>query len=521
MGCPAREEPVACSAREEFANGAEFAPADMKKGLEKIQKRFGDLLLEHVKSCLVYNSELKTFLERQADGEWIEVQKDQAIGALWNYFQITDLRKRLFDGEGRAVGWEQCSDAEDILFYLTRMNRVHISSKQGFAGYRAGIHEIGGTKCLTLKQLSILRPQKGPWDTIRRFLTHLFGGQDGAPDGHRQFERFLTWCSVLLRVVHGIYHGNKRLPKAQSTFLVLMLIGPSQMGKSFTINHILSPMLGGVTANPFQHMAGETAFNADTATPILQVCDDARSANSHEQRKQRAQWLKEACTGGPVRIHGKGRDAVSIPLLWAHVYSMNDGEDSITAAPALIEGMLERLLVLRTTDVLWPGFANNHLPGKREQLEEAIHGELAAFVHHLLYEFIPAEDLLGSSFGCKDFIHPEIKGRLDALTPEARLRDALVGRVLDRDFEGSANSLLGLMQTHLAEFERAHFPTSPYTLGRSLSKLCRMYPDEFTDAGKSGDVAVYHIRLKRTVKVPNSSSWSQGHGNGAMQEGSR
>jgi len=83
------------------------------------------------------------------------------------------------------------------------------------------------------------------WETIKTLLTQMFGGE--------QLEFFYGWLKMAYQSL------------TEGTFVpgqIPVFAGPRDCGKSLIQNKIITPILGGRDAKPYQYMVGATTLLA-------------------------------------------------------------------------------------------------------------------------------------------------------------------------------------------------------------------------------------------------------------------
>jgi hypothetical protein len=122
-------------------------------------------------------------------------------------------------------------------------------------------------------------------------------------------------------------------------------------------------------------------------------------------------------------------------------------------------------------------------------------------------KYIPPEWCTSSSFGCKEFIHPDIERQVEMGTPESTLKDIILdylqssqyfgsGSTEGIDFSGNASTLLTEMLESSAHREGLRTLTKNVIgFGRRLGDLCTIYPKHFRKVGRHENCQNYDISI--------------------------
>ncbi|MDR1890578.1 MAG: hypothetical protein LBQ23_00125 [Puniceicoccales bacterium] len=308
------------------------------------------------------------------------------------------------------------------------------------------------------------------------------------------------------RNAYEIYVDGKDIHDVCLTGLTLILCGKSQVGKTYIAN-LITKIFGGVLGQPFKSMTGKTEFNADCARAIHLSIDDQTGTRTYEQRKDHGQRLKSMLSGSAQWIQPKHVNAFTAPLYQRVTYSFNSDRDSFSTFPALSEGVRERILALRTNPEKWILFKNAVTVEERNNLDHIVNSELSGLLHYLMYEYIPPKFCISSSFGCKEFIHPDIERQVELGTPESTLK----GLILDYlhsshylrsglpegiNFSGNTSALFeGMLESPAHRDGVRTLAKNVISFGMRLGELCAIYPKHFRKTGRQDNCQNYDISI--------------------------
>ena len=321
----------------------------------------------------------------------------------WITFDQSRIRRHLKAAGLSPQKPEGCllSPLEEELTVIEEQYNVDYAGP--LAGYPAGIHNSQEKRILVTQSPNIIRPAPGDWPTLRALLTGLF-----VDENHDQLPYLFGW----LKVGYEALSQNQRRPGQ-----VLVLCGPRDCGKSLFQN-LITKILGGRSAKPYQFMTGGTAFNADLFEAEHLMIEDDQSSTDTRARRNFGSKIKEFTVNDTQRCHPKGRQAITLSPFWRVSATVNNEPENLMVLPPLDESLLDKLMLFRAYKHPMPMPTDTN--EERTAFLATLHGELSAFVGFLAKWEIPPH-LRGSRFGVTHFHHPEIVEALNELAPEARL----------------------------------------------------------------------------------------------------
>jgi hypothetical protein len=305
---------------------------------------------------------------------------------------------------------------------------------------------------------------------------------------------------------YEIYVNGKDVSDVCLTGVALILCGKSQVGKSY-ITNLITKIFGGIVEQPFKSMTGKTEFNDDCAKAIHLSIDDQTGTRTYEQRKDHGQRLKAMLSGSAQWIQAKHVDVFTSPLYQRITYSFDSDRDSFSMFPALSDGVRERILALLANPKKWIGFKNAVAREERTSLGPTITNELSGVLYHRMNKYIPQEWCITSSFGCKEFIHPDIERQMEMGTPESTLKCLILdylqssqylgsGSTEGIDFYGNACTLLpGMLESSAHREGLRTLTKNVISFGRRLGDLCTIYPRHFRKIGRQDNCRNYDISI--------------------------
>jgi len=265
------------------------------------------------------------------------------------------------------------------------------------AGYRSGdFRTSAGDLVLVTRGVSPARPERGKWAFLQKFITQLL------PEPVQQ-DRFIYWLANSYRaLVNGTFSPGQ----------CLVLIGPSQCGKNFA-QTLITELFGGRVARPYEWFIGETAFNGELAQCEHWMISDERGSTDIRTRRAFGNAIKRAVAEQMLRVHPKGRQAITVERTFRRVtISCNEEPENVQVLPPLDDSILDKLIVLKCSAA--------ELSSDYGKNMKQLRAELPAMAYYLTKVDVPKE-LAKGRFSLEAYQHPEIVSLLYEQAPEFRL----------------------------------------------------------------------------------------------------
>lgn len=381
----------------------------------------------------------------------------------WMPMNETNTRRRLKTHGFSTVlqDGESLSPIDDAL--LTIQDERNIDYFGEVAGWKAGLHDMLGRQVLVSTSAALITPQEGECPVLMALLEGMLTDPE-----HPQMDYLLGWLKVGLDCLY-----SRRFRPGQA----LVLAGPRECGKSL-LQSLFTRMFGGVSAKPYQYMIEATSFNADLFGAGHLMIEDEASSTDIRTRRSFGSHLKQFASAGSQRCHPKGRDPISLLPFWRLSVSVNDEPENLLVIPPLDESLADKIILLRClrAPMPMPLLTNRD----HQAFEEALVGELPAFIHWLLHKCEIPAGLHSDRYGIQAFQHPALLIALGELAPETRLQE-LVDRVLfssssllNNEWEGLASELeTKLRESSAAAFETRNLLHFPSACGTYLARLMK------------------------------------------------
>lgn len=344
------------------------------------------------------------------------------------------------------------------------------------AGHPAGLFKAPGDKrILVTSERRAIAPKAGNSERLEKFLAELLPGD--------QFQMFCYWLKI----------GLQSLTKGDfAPGQMIVLCGQGGCGKSL-LQALITEMFGGRAAKPYRYMTGRTNFNSDLAGAEHLVIEDENSSSSITARREFGTAIKDWTVNREISVHGKGREALTLPFFRRLSLSVNDEPENLMILPPLDSSILDKLMLFKCA------FAQ--MSGERSKNWQALTAGLPAFIHEVLRMPIP-KALRDDRFGVKAFHNQELIEQLDAISPENRL-ESLIEQVLfskkedDQGFwRGTAEELEAALRNSAFAFAVERLLYFASACGVYLARLQAKHPNRFNKVKNRGKT-LWVIKPKR------------------------
>lgn len=379
------------------------------------------------------------------------------------------LRVRNFRNRPNPEAGEAVSQIDRILDAATEKHAVDLCIR--LAGWKAGVYEMEGGRVLVLDSPILIEPRKGEWPTIESFL--------GALLGSKQSQYFCAW----LKVAYEALRTGRRTPGQ-----CLIIAGPSGCGKTLLQSLIITPILGGRSADPKAFFFGRTDFNVELMAAEHWLIGEVPSSARYDDRLFFGERIKEVVANNTQRLHKKNRDAVTVSPFIRPTITLNDEPEKLGCLPPLTEDFKEKIMLFKAGPALdfWKRF--DDAEDLRESVRAAFERELPAFLNYLIDWPIP-EDFRDRRYGVCSFYDHELFETVN----EADHAELLLG-LIDVELwrlspSGSAwrGKACELQKALLADDSEVKGPArqilhvSPSRCGQILRSLAKRYPSRVAE----------------------------------------
>lgn len=362
------------------------------------------------------------FFDAGKNGYWIRNLRGAWISINETQFKRI-LKQRGFSPKVREEAY--VSPLDEILIEIQQCCDVHYAG--ALAGHTAGVYDMGERRILVTESPRIIPAKPGEWRTLRAFIEGLL--YDPQFDQHPYL---YGWLKVSYETLLA---GEKRPGQG------LTLAGPHGCGKSL-LQNLITLILGGRSARPYQFMSGLTSFNSDLFEAEHLMIEDEQASTDIRARRNFGAQLKNVTVVDWQRCHAKNRVALSLAPFWRLSITVNDEPENLMVLPPIDDSIEDKLIILRASKKAMP--MPTATLEQRKLFWAKLVSELPAFLHFLTQWEIPSE-LVNERFGITHFHHPEILAAIDSLAPEFRLLRLIDEELFQRGeagaWDGSAEQL--------------------------------------------------------------------------------
>jgi hypothetical protein len=431
-------------------------------------------------SEILYAHQQNVFWVKNEDGGFIQMD----TASVKRYLKVLGIRARPPESGGP-------SSMDRTLVRIQREQDVQYAG--ALAGYRMGVHEIMNNRILVTESPTFIEPRAGGWLTIQAFLEGLL--KEGTLD---QTPYLYGWLKT---AVEALRAGAIRPGQA------LVLAGNAGAGKSL-LQNLITEMLGGRIAKPYQFMTGTTSFNAELFRAEHLAIEDEASSTDIRTRRKFGAMIKNLIVNEVQSCNQKFCTPVSLKPFWRISITVNDEPEHLLVLPPIDGSLEDKFILLKAHLRQMPMPTGSN--AQRRAFWDTLISEIPGFLHFLMTWEIP-QDLRSERYGVRAYHHPELLAAIDELSPEVRfltIVDAVIfANPLRKDFECKAIDLerrLTDQDSGLAHQARAllHFYNACSTY---LTRLSDKKPDRVTERRVHG-LRLWKITPPRPAVVCQSVS---------------
>ena len=303
---------------------------------------------------------------------------------------VLELRKAGFSP--RPKKGHCLSEVETAILAICNENRIDEIAPVIWADPKDRVVLYNGRRILNDSSLKPIEPADDGdpsfWPFIDNWLSNMF-----ANEGKRKtLHYFYAW-------LRRFY--NSVLIREAAQGQALLLVGPTNRGKSLLSNRVIAPLVGGY-ADASDYLSGQTQFNKDLAKSAAWLVDDTVSAASFQDQRRATELIKRTVANPRMEYHAKYVDAINIPWSGRVVMSLNMDPNSLSVIPSLDSSNRDKLIALRLKRKSSIKFPSN------AEVERTIAKELPHFARWLLDWEVPKNVVGDSRFGVVSYIDQQI-----------------------------------------------------------------------------------------------------------------
>lgn len=486
------------------------------------------------------------FWKQVSQHEWIELRE----AAMRRDLMKAGLSHKIDPAKGKI------SPLDDRLRDVEQGLRVQ--EARCIAGWKAGVHEMGGDMVLVPRSMRLITPVEGEWRLICAIVEGLLDGDEHeeTPEGTKVFrcdqrDRWLTWKQHWLQ---SLYAGKP------TNGLALCLAGDPNCGKT-RLSEIEKELTGGKVGKPYDWMIGKEDFNKELFEASLQLIDDENANTNIEARRELGAKTKKIVANVDLKMRGMHRDGYNVQPCWRLHFNVNLEEGALLVMPPLTADIIGKILMLKaytrpsvpsdaqalaTYMARYPALAAwwdyaiaaglmkpedrvrcwpMPMPADtfREQATfwSLVRAELPAFAFYVTEKYVPPSHVAGGRFGVQPWQHPDIVEALQQFAPHVQLwrlieRCGIIWRKKIRDggtempdewedvnvWTGSARELHDLLRDEnnkLSRHERDREVKGESYIGQRLNEAMRHWGREVVDFKRSGKSRTWTLHRKQEV----------------------
>lgn len=379
---------------------------------------------------------------------------------------------------------ELVSELDRQLLKIQKERNVHYAAP--LAGYPVGVLKFQGRRILITEAPTFIEPDEAvgwkTWESIfRRLFVPSPGGDEEGQVGEVQLWTWYSWLKIAMTTLRA----RKRRPGQ-----ALAIAGPAGCGKSL-VQNLITRLIGGRSAKPYQYMTGGTPFNGELFTAEHLMIEDEAASFDYRTRVKMGTMIKNMVVDEDQRCHPKNRQGLTLRPFWRLSITLNDDPESLMVMPP-VENVADKIIFLRA----FPG----PMPMPTETLEQwgafmgVLEAELPGLVHFILKQWQIPADLRCGRYGVTHFHHPELMKMMSVLAPETKLLELIDTKVFPKDaamwsaWEGKASDLeaelCGPSSSVAHEARKLLLYNS--ACGQYLGRLSHMHPDRITSRTLKG-----------------------------------
>jgi len=424
----------------------------------------------------------------------------QRTEALWFPINRSDFVQSLKVAgiDGRVPKGETCSPIDRLEQKIKTCKRV--VAAMPFMFCPEGAYTYKGKPYLNTCQVIPMQPAppftEGPivsfaegrshFPFIFRVLTAMFHDPEKPDIGAIQLERFLAWLKFFY------VNAVKQTPRPGHA---IVLAGPVGKGKTFLLQQILGPLMGGVygdVADASGHLqGGERWTERLLETPIMAIDDTKAAADPREGKKMTAR-IKKYVSSPRMVYEQKYRAQAEIPWGGRIMILCNLDLESLRILPGMHSGVADKVSMFKASDarVKWENWEDNR---------RLVNEELPNFARFLFEWEIPKRSAgpEDERFGVKGYHHPELldeslQAGLDGIVLELiiTMQEKLRERGESGEWSGIYTALYELLSV---TNERVMRDIKPRALATALGCLSSAKYNIRADRKLKSGTPVWHI----------------------------
>jgi hypothetical protein len=342
---------------------------------------------------------------------------------------------------------------------------------------------VGGTRFLVTQSPIIIEPDATrEWPTLRSLIGGMFDAVQ------------TTYLYGWLKCAYVSLLAGKRTPGQ-----ALGIAGPAGCGKSL-VQQLITLVLGGRVARPFQFMSGKTPFNSHLFGAEHLMVEDEIPSTTNTSRREFGAQIKAVTVNVDQSCHPKGATPVMLRPFWRLTITLNDEPENLMVLPPMDESLVDKIILLKASFKPMP--MATATPDDKARFWDTLVSELPGLLAFIVDMEIPVE-FRSDRFGITHYQDPELLARLNDLAPESKLLSIIENYLLvQRDpWQGRAEEIEREIVAHECpmHYEARKLLSWNNACGTYLGRLKQRMPDRITHAQVGSDrERIWTIRGVRT-----------------------
>ena len=360
-------------------------------------------------------------------------------------------------------------------------------------GYCEGIHRENGQffYCMEAPVMPKSVAPEGAafgekWPVIHELMRRLFVNDDGETQFRTVLAHLKMGHQVLRRALEPLKPGSRRSVQPGQA---MALIGPKNCGKSFFLEQVITPLLGGRRLDAFKAFTADAeGFNGEMLKGEVWMIDDQEHSTDIRTRRKFAANLKSKLFGAGMSFHAKFATPITLTPFGRLFICCNDTPENLSVLPPITEDISDKvhMILCNKTEMPMP----TGTEAEREAFRDVIAREIPHFAGDLEAWTIP-EAIAHQRTGVLTYFHPWVEAQLRKQAPEAQLVELILsafeeGTLHGNEWEGTARELKDLLTRDSAKCTRdARSLLSNWfaATGTYLSRLAASQADYEKDYG--------------------------------------
>lgn len=339
------------------------------------------------------------FWQGLPSGRWVGEEKDKTV------MMLKDAGM-----SSRPGSYNSCtSEIEHFLVHLMQHRRVERALPFTHRPRGLILHPHDGKPYLNTSMTKCVQPAapfvsgkmhfvdlKSKSKTVAMVLQTFFTPENNRPEtierATTQLVRFLAWCKYFYT---GCLEQNPRPGQ------VLILVGPTGVGKTFFMRNVIGALVGGY-ADASTHLVGGDKWTSHLCDKALWMVDDSSPAADNKSYVMYSSKIKSYVANATTHYDQKYEKTGDVPFDGRITICANTDAESLRILPSIDQSSGDKIIMLRVSDKV-AEFST------RDDLEKIIPEELPYFARFLLdWDYPEGTFCPTARFGVTGYHHPDL-----------------------------------------------------------------------------------------------------------------